>query len=93
MGRVAETGASQWSTAVQDLLRGFCGGLLFGIPLLYTMEVWSLGEHAKVPRVLIGLLLSLVPVYVLVSTSGFRRTPEIGRLATLVDTVEAVVRR
>ncbi len=90
MGRGGDTTEQQWSAAVQDVVRGFSGGLLFGIPLLYTMEVWSLGEHADARRVLVGLLLSVVPVYVMVSTSGFRRAPDIGRLDTLVDTVEAV---
>jgi len=90
VGRGEETTDQQWSAAGRDVVRGFSGGLLFGIPLLYTMEVWSLGEHADAPRVLVGLLVSIVPVYVLVSTSGFRRAPDVGRLDTLVDTVEAV---
>lgn len=90
VGRRGESTDQQVSAAVRDALRGFSGGLLFGIPLLYTMEVWSLGEHADAPRVLVGLLLSIVPVYVMVSTSGFRSAPDIGRLGTLLGTVEAV---
>ncbi len=90
MGRGRETNEQQWRAAVQDVVRGFSGGLLFGIPLLYTMEVWSLGEHVHAPHALVAVLLSIVPVYVIVSTSGFRGVPDVRRLDILVDTVEAV---
>lgn len=33
-----------WSEEFDDLIRGAAGGLIFGIPLLYTMEVWQRGK-------------------------------------------------
>ena len=34
-----------WATEATDLVRGASGGLLFGIPLIYTMEIWWIGAH------------------------------------------------
>jgi putative integral membrane protein (TIGR02587 family) len=53
-------------------MRAAAGGFLFGIPLLYTMEVWWYGSWVD-PRWMLGALaLSLVVVIVLTRTSGFR---------------------
>jgi hypothetical protein len=38
-----------WASEI--IIRGACGGFLFGIPLLYTMEVWWVGSLAKPPVV------------------------------------------
>ena len=35
-----------WRSELNDIVRGGCGGFLFGIPLLYTMEVWWIGSSA-----------------------------------------------
>lgn len=53
--------------------RGVAGGLIAGIPLLYTMEVWWLGETSRPMHVLAMLALAAVPVGLLVLTAGFRR--------------------
>ena len=53
-------------------MRAAAGGFLFGIPLLYTMEVWWYGSWVD-PRWMLGaLVVSLVVVIVLTRTSGFR---------------------
>ncbi|MBW3537739.1 MAG: TIGR02587 family membrane protein, partial [Actinobacteria bacterium] len=51
-----------WADESQDLARGIAGGLLFGVPLLYTMEVWWLGGTTSPPRMLVILGVTLVPV-------------------------------
>ena len=34
-----------WRRERDDLLRGVSGGMLVGVPLLYTMEVWGRGSE------------------------------------------------
>ncbi len=79
-----------WEAAIEDALRGIAGGLIFGVPLLYTMEMWELGQTAKPGLGLIALLLTFVAVLLLVATSGFRNRPELTRIDVLVDVVTAV---
>ncbi|MBJ7456260.1 MAG: TIGR02587 family membrane protein [Thermoleophilia bacterium] len=65
------TGAG-WGREIGDLMRAAAGGFLFGVPLLYTMEVWWYGSWVD-PRWMLGALaVSLVLVVVLTRTSGFR---------------------
>jgi len=40
-------------------MRGTSGGFLFGIPLLYTMEVWQVGSIAEPPEMVVALVLTL----------------------------------
>jgi putative integral membrane protein (TIGR02587 family) len=75
---------------VNDALRGLAGGMLFGIPLLYTMEVWWIGSHAEPVQMLAVLMLSFVPVYLLNRTGGFRRTSRISGIDAAKDSVEAL---
>ncbi|MDQ4070567.1 MAG: TIGR02587 family membrane protein [Actinomycetota bacterium] len=80
----------QWEEAIEDALRGIAGGLVFGVPLLYTMEVWELGQAVAPGRAVVALALTFVPVFLLVATSGFRNHPVPTRLDVLVDVVTAV---
>lgn len=74
----------------EDLMRAVGGGLILGIPLLYTMEVWWLGETATPVRTGTVLVLTMVPVAVLSATTGFRRRGPVTPSGVVVDTVEAV---
>jgi putative integral membrane protein (TIGR02587 family) len=50
--------ASQATTievSIQEYARGVAGGLLFSLPLLYTMEMWEMGLIAEPARLLVGL--------------------------------------
>jgi putative integral membrane protein (TIGR02587 family) len=67
----AEPGS--WRCELGDLVRGLSGGFLFGIPLLYTMEVWWLGTHTESWRLLIILLVSFAINWMLSSFAGFRQ--------------------
>jgi putative integral membrane protein (TIGR02587 family) len=81
---------SQWKQELDDLIRGMSGGFLFGIPLLYTMEVWWIGSAAAMPRLLLALLLTLAVVFLLNRTAGFRQTQDIAVSDALMDSVEAI---
>ncbi|MEH2335130.1 TIGR02587 family membrane protein [Nostoc sp.] len=62
-----------WMSAINDIIRGACGGFLFGIPLLYTMEVWWIGSLAKPQLMMMAIALMFIVVYLLNQTEGFRK--------------------
>lgn len=75
---------------VEDVVRGVCGGMLFGVPLLFTMEVWWVGSFSK-PPLLLGVLATIFAiVFLLNRTSGFRSTRDVRVADALKDTVEAM---
>lgn len=82
--------ASGWTIEIGDLLRGAAGGFLFGVPLLFTLEVWSIGSAASPGAMALALALTFVPVTLLVHTAGFRRSVEVRFSAVLSDAAEAV---
>lgn len=82
--------AGQWRDVATDLVRAFSGGMVFGIPLLFTMEVWSLGANAAAFRIFVGLLTAAVPVFLLVQIQGFWSRPARGVGDAAIQTVQAV---
>ncbi|MEA5602025.1 TIGR02587 family membrane protein [Nostoc sp. UHCC 0252] len=80
-----------WKSEINDLIRGACGGFLFGIPLLYTMEVWWIGSLAKPQLMMIAIALMFIVVYLLNQTEGFRKRRYKGLAhQAVMDTVEAI---
>lgn len=57
-----------------SLARAFGGALLFGLPLLMTMEMWALGFYAHPLRMLIFLTVNFVILVGLSRFGGFERT-------------------
>jgi len=82
--------AHDWSDEVRDHVRGFSGGLLFGIALLYTMEVWWIGSHTS-PRQMVGLLaMTFAIVVALNRVAGFRSEEDHTTVDAVLDAVDAV---
>lgn len=81
---------SAWATELDNLARGACGGFLFGIPLLYTMEVWWIGSTAQPPRIMMAIAGTFIAVFWLNRTEGFRRTKRSRSYEAFIDTVEAM---
>lgn len=80
-----------WRSEINDIIRGGCGGFLFGIPLLYTMEVWWIGSSATPAMMLIALVLTFIVVYLLMRTEGFRKPKRFNRrYQEITETVEAM---
>jgi putative integral membrane protein (TIGR02587 family) len=79
-----------WSREFDDLIRGAAGGFLFGIPLLYTMEVWWLGSFTHPERMLVALLTTFVAVLLLNRTAGFRHSTHVSLLDAAIDSIEAL---
>ncbi len=61
-----------WAEQTDVLLRGISGGMLIGIPLLYTMEVWWIGSAASAGRLLLVLAVAFVGVFALHRLAGLR---------------------
>ena len=56
------------------LARAFAGAIIFGLPLLMTMEMWSLGVTLQPGRLLIYLAINFVILVGLSRFGGFERT-------------------
>lgn len=79
-----------WRDEVDAVVRGACGGMLFGIPLLFTMEMWEIGAVASPLRLAGVLLITCLVVVLLIQVAGFRRTPDVRWTDVLTDSVKAV---
>lgn len=79
-----------WRAEALALVRAASGGLLFGVPLLYTMEVWWVGSHTDPEQMLLVLGLLCLPVLALNKTTGFRVTRDVRTRDALADTAEAL---
>lgn len=79
-----------WAAELTDLARAAAGGMLFGIPLLFTMEVWWAGSRSTPVQNLVVLGVAFVIVLLLQRTAGFRRARHARLRDAAVDAVEAV---
>jgi len=59
--------------SLREYARGIAGGLLFSLPLLYTMEVWWAGFVARPPRLLGYFLVGFLLLFAYNRYSGLRR--------------------
>ncbi len=61
-----------WQGEIQEIISGASGGFLFGIPLLYTMEVWFIGAYIQPPILLSILAVTFIVVLLINRIEGFR---------------------
>lgn len=88
--RATASADGPWRAEALALVRAASGGLLFGVPLLYTMEVWWVGSHTEPHQMLLVLALLCLPVLALNRTTGFRLTRDVRMRDAVADTVEAL---
>ncbi|MBD2347195.1 TIGR02587 family membrane protein [Anabaena subtropica] len=82
---------NSWKREINDIFRGICGGFLFGIPLIYTMEVWWIGSLAKPRLIVMAFALMFIVVFLLNYTEGFRKRRNNWRVdEAAIDTIEAM---
>lgn len=84
------TKGGPWRQELVEVVRAISGGLLFGVPLLYTMEVWWIGSHTEPVQMLVVVAMSSVPVFFLNLTAGFRSRSNVRLRDAVADTVETV---
>jgi putative integral membrane protein (TIGR02587 family) len=75
---------------IRDTIKGVSSGFLFGIPLLYTMEVWWIGSYAAPLQMLIALLTNFVVVFLLIRTEGFRGNVDTKIRDAVMDSIETL---
>ncbi len=61
-----------WSEEVTDFIRAFAGSAIFGIPLVFTMEMWWIGKSLPLSYLLLLLLIGFVTNLGLAHVAGFR---------------------
>lgn len=64
-----------WKQELRGFVRALSGALLFGVPLLYTMEMWWLGEIARPGQTLRVLGVTLLANAALMAAAGGRDRP------------------
>jgi putative integral membrane protein (TIGR02587 family) len=80
-----------WRQELRDIVRGLCGGFLFGIPLLYTMEVWWIGSETSHEMMVVALSVTFSLTFFLNRTEGFRQAHQNRRpYDAIADTLEAM---
>ncbi len=81
-------GVAEWRRELDDFLRAFSGAYIFGVPLLFTMEMWWIGTYAAWWKLLAFLLLALVANFGFTYAAGFKR--ESSFRLTINQAVDAV---
>lgn len=76
------------ATTVRDLVRAAGGGLLVGLPLLFTMEMWSHSFLLPSWKIVVLLGVAFVVVVGYSALSGFRRDRTWSEL--IIDSVETM---
>ena len=79
-----------WMEELRAILRGAAGSFLFGIPLLYTVEVWAIGSSTGAIRLLAVQGATFVVVLLLTQIEGFRRSLSIHPIETVLESIEAL---
>ena len=80
--------ADSWYEELRGLVRAFSGAFLFGIPLLYTMEMWWLGDVASPTHLALVLAIALVANFGLVTAAGFKEEKSL--FSRIEQTMDAV---
>ena len=80
------SGPPSLALSVREYARGIAGGLLFSLPLLYTMEMWEMGLVAEPGRLLVGLGFGFLLLLGYNRYAGLRC--DAGLAEVVIDTVE-----
>ena len=79
-----------WKKELKEIVRGVSGGFLFGIPIIYTMEVWQIGSEVRPPLMLIILAVTYVILFLFNSVEGFRREKRDTWADVALESIEAL---
>jgi putative integral membrane protein (TIGR02587 family) len=82
--------SGSWYEELRGLIRALSGAYLFGMPLLYTMEMWWLGEVSRPGHLLLTLMIALLANFGLVAAAGFKHESETTWFSRVEQTLEAV---
>lgn len=81
------TAASPNRDYAKGLARAFGGAILFALPLLMTMEMWSIGLYVEPLRLLLFIALNFIVLVLLSRFGGFEKTANLQE--DVLDTLAA----
>ena len=85
-----QTYGDDWRGELKEIISGASGGFLFGIPLLYTMEVWFIGSYVK-PAILLGILaITFIIILLINRIEGFRPQESATVPGAIAETLETL---
>ena len=64
--------SKQWANEFTAFSRAFAGAAVFGIPLVFTMEMWWIGKSLSLPTLLIVFVVGFIANLGLAHVAGFR---------------------
>ncbi len=82
--------AAAWRSEGVDVVRAASGGLLFGVPMFFTVEVMWTGQHTSAAQALFVVAGSLLLLTTLNRTNGFRGAADVRFRDALMDAVEGM---
>lgn len=85
---MAEARRGAWAQELNDFVRAFSGAYIFGIPLLFTMEMWWIGIYADLWKLVTFLVVAFIANLGLTYAAGFKRQSTFGN--TINQAVDAV---
>lgn len=75
---------------MREVISGASGGFLFGIPLLYTMEVWFIGSYVRPAILLLILAITFMIVLTINRIEGFRPQESETVAGAIAETIETL---
>ena len=79
-----------WQGEIKEIVSGASGGFLFGIPLLYTMEVWFIGSYVS-PSILLAILAIVFLIILSINRiEGFRPKESETLPGAIAETIETM---
>lgn len=79
-----------WLKEINEIVRGAAGGFLFGIPLLYTFEVWQAGSYLK-PTLMLSLLgITYLVIFFFNRVEGFRHQKRTSVSEVFFESIEVL---
>lgn len=87
-GRLGSRERGPWARELNDFVRAISGAYIFGIPLLFTMEMWWIGEYADRWKLIGFFVVACAANLGLNFVAGFKREREFH--ATVSQTIDAV---
>src|SRR5690606_28376512 len=79
-----------WIDEATSFGRAFAGAYLFGIPLLFTMEMWWIGTYADLWKLIVFLALTFLANVVLTYLAGFKPRRETSLIASIDESVDTL---
>ena len=81
---------SPWKAEGKEVLAGFSGAFIFGVPLLFTMEVWWQGARSGPLYMAAALGVTYLLLILLIRATGFKNDRFSGWGRVLTDAAEAL---